>query len=84
MQRSREEVETILTSDLKLALERFESANSALLGESAADEKAKQAKATAAAELRTALRRHNRFILDHEVPEDLVGLAARARAGATD
>jgi hypothetical protein len=48
--RSREEVETILTSDLALALERFHSATSALLDESAADGQAKQAKAIAATE----------------------------------
>jgi|SRR5581483_4601620 len=93
-QHSREEVETILTADLRLALERFQSARSALfsalLEQAAAAssgacrlEQAKQAKASAAAELRRALRRHNAFILDHQVPEDLANLPARALAAAS-
>jgi hypothetical protein len=78
MARSREEVETILTTEVRIALERFQAANSALLDETAAAtagvyrlEQAREAKATAAAELRRALRRHSRFILNREIPPDL-------------
>lgn len=91
MPRSREEVETILTSDVKLALERFQSASSELQHEAAARsleacrlERAREAKATAAIELRRALRRHTAFILDRVIPEDLLNLPVRARAGGSE
>jgi hypothetical protein len=81
----------MLTSDVRLALERFQSANSALLDEAAAGsleacrlERAQEAKASAATELRKALRRHSAFILDREVPEDLFNPPAQAQAGASE
>ena len=87
-QQSREEVETVLTSDLELALERFQAANSAFLEAAAAGSletpRLEQAKARAASELRSALRRHSRFILDHQIPEDLVSQTSRAQAGASE
>jgi hypothetical protein len=74
--RLREEVETILTSEVRLALDRFRSATSALLEEAAAGpvrlEQAQQAKASAAGELKRALRRHSRFILHREIPREVV------------
>jgi len=87
-QQSREEVETVLTSDLKLALDRFQAAKSALLDAAAAGSletpRLEQAKARAASELRRTLRRHNRFILDHQVPEDLASHATGAKAGVSE
>ena len=78
--RLREEVETVLTTELRQALDRFQSAISVLEQAVAADssaasgpgrsvrlEQAQQAKAAAAGELQRVLRRHNRFILDREL-----------------
>jgi hypothetical protein len=89
--RLREEVETLLTSEVRLALDRFRSATSAVAREpegSVRLEQAQKAKATAAGELRKALRRHNRFILDREVPaevvNDLLTRPGRGNADASD
>ena len=92
--RLREEVETILTTELRLALDRFQSAISALKHEAAEGssgtshpgrsvrlEEAQQAKAAASGELQRALTRHNRFILDREVPAEPGSTPGRRDAG---